>query len=113
MADESSAGPHLHLDPGCRVRACGYASEGRGPAKVAPDEPHPSPKRYIYSKLSMVGDYPDVKCFGKNEQNSFSSATSLCGGLEFGGGRREKFQTTVAFLFKNYFINVQQYQKYF
>lgn len=62
-------------DAGCRVRACGDASGGRSTEKAAPDELRPSPKCYIYLKLSMVGDYPDVKCFGKNEENPLSSAT--------------------------------------
>lgn len=71
----SLAGPSLQLALGYLVRACGDATEGRGPEKAALEEPRPSPKCCIYLKLSMVGDYPDVKCFGKNEQNPFSYAT--------------------------------------
>ena len=56
----------------------------------------------------MVGDCPDVKCFGKNEQNPFSYAALPFRGLEFGGGQREKgkLQNVTTFLFQKLLLKM-------
>lgn len=62
--------------------------EGRGPAKAAPDKPRPPPECYVSLKLSTVGDYSAVKCFGKSEQNPLSYATGPRGRPALGGAER-------------------------